>query len=40
VTGVANDRSNRIINDGVVSRYYQQTVLTPRRFGIELSKNF
>jgi len=40
VTGVANDRSNRIINDGVVSRYYQQTVLTPRRFGVELSKNF
>jgi len=40
VTGVANDRSNRIINDGVVSRYYQQTVLTPRRFGLELSKNF
>lgn len=40
VTGIANDRSNRIINSGVVSRYYGQSVLTPRRFGVEFSKNF
>ncbi|MBO9576600.1 MAG: TonB-dependent receptor [Sphingobium sp.] len=40
VTGVSNDRANRIINDGIVSRYYQQSVLTPRRFGLEVTKNF
>jgi iron complex outermembrane receptor protein len=40
VTGIANDRSNRIINDGIVSRYYGQSVLTPRRVGLEISKDF
>jgi outer membrane receptor protein involved in Fe transport len=40
VTGISNDRANRIINDGIVSRYYQQSVLTPRRFGLEITKNF
>jgi len=40
VTGIANDRSVRTINDGIVVRYYGQSVLTPRRFGLEISKNF
>jgi len=40
ITGISNDRSSRTINDGVVTRYYGQSVLTPRRFGLEMSKNF
>lgn len=35
VTSVANDRSRIGINDGVVLRYYKQTVINPRTFGIE-----
>ena len=40
VTGIANDRSVRTINDGIVVRYYGQSVLTPRKIGVEVSKNF
>jgi len=40
VTGVGNERSRRLINDGIVSRYYQNFVLTPRRVGIEFNKRF
>lgn len=35
VTSVDNDRSRIGINDGVVVRYYRQSVLSPRTFGIE-----
>jgi iron complex outermembrane receptor protein len=35
VTSVSNDRSRIGINDGVAVRYYAQSVLTPRTFGIE-----
>lgn len=35
VVSVGNDRSRIGINDGVVVRYYQRTVLNPRTFGIE-----
>ena len=40
VTSVGNNLSNRIIDNGFASRYYTQSVLTPRRAGIELSKVF
>ncbi len=40
VTGVSNNLSNRIIDNGFASRFYTQSVLTPRRAGIELSKLF
>jgi outer membrane receptor protein involved in Fe transport len=40
VTGVANNLSSRIIDAGFASRYYTQSVLTPRRAGIELTKTF
>jgi outer membrane receptor protein involved in Fe transport len=36
VTSVSNDHSRQGLNDGVLLRYYKQTVLTPRTFGIEL----
>jgi iron complex outermembrane receptor protein len=35
VTSVGNDLSRVGINDGVAVRYYSQSVLTPRTFGIE-----
>jgi outer membrane receptor protein involved in Fe transport len=35
VVSVANDRSRIGVNDGVAVRYYRQTVLSPRTFGIE-----
>ena len=35
VVSVGNDRSRIGVNDGVVVRYYQRTVMTPRTFGIE-----
>ncbi|OYW44798.1 MAG: TonB-dependent receptor [Sphingomonadales bacterium 32-68-7] len=35
VVSVGQDRSRVGLNNGVVLRYYQQTVLTPRVFGIE-----
>jgi iron complex outermembrane recepter protein len=35
VVSVGNDRSRIGVNDGVAVRYYRQTVLTPRTFGIE-----
>jgi iron complex outermembrane recepter protein len=40
VTSVSNNLSSRIINSGFASRYYTQSVLTPRRAGIELTKTF
>lgn len=40
VTGVGNNLSSRIIDNGFASRYYTQSVLTPRRAGIELTKTF
>ena len=40
ITGVGNNLSNRIIDNGFASRFYTQSVLTPRRAGIELSKTF
>ncbi len=36
VSSVANDRSRVGINDGVVLRYYKQTVINPRTVGVEL----
>lgn len=36
VASVANDRSRVGLNDGVVLRYYKQTIINPRTFGIEL----
>ncbi len=35
VATVANDRSRVGLNDGVVLRYYKQTVINPRTFGLE-----
>jgi outer membrane receptor protein involved in Fe transport len=35
VVSVGQDRSRIGINDGVVVRYYRQTVMSPRTFGIE-----
>ncbi|WP_231958777.1 TonB-dependent receptor [Altererythrobacter sp. B11] len=35
VASVANDRSRTGLNDGVLLRYYRQTVVTPRTVGIE-----
>jgi hypothetical protein len=35
VVSVGQDRSRVGINDGVVLRYYRQTVLNPRTVGIE-----
>jgi outer membrane receptor protein involved in Fe transport len=40
ITGVSNNLSSRIIDAGFASRYYTQSVLTPRRAGIELTKTF
>jgi hypothetical protein len=36
VASVANDRSRVGLNDGVLLRYYQKTVINPRTFGFEL----
>lgn len=35
IASVANDRSRVGLNDGVLLRYYQKTVINPRTFGIE-----
>lgn len=40
VTGVQNNLSSRIINSGFASRFYGQSVLTPRRVGVQLTKDF
>lgn len=40
VVAVSNDLSRRIVNDGVVSRYYANSVLTPRKVGVEMTKRF
>jgi iron complex outermembrane receptor protein len=40
VTSVGNNLSKRIIDNGFASRYYTQSVATPRRAGIELNKVF
>ncbi|HQS96542.1 MAG: TonB-dependent receptor [Novosphingobium sp. 17-62-19] len=40
VVSVSNDRSRRIVNDGVVSRYYSNAVLSPRKIGVEMTKKF
>jgi iron complex outermembrane recepter protein len=40
VASISNDRSRIGINDGVVLRYYKQTVITPRTFGIELRAKY
>ncbi|MGE4410692.1 MAG: TonB-dependent receptor [Sphingobium sp.] len=40
VTSVGNDLSRRIINNGIISRYYAQNVLSPRKIGIEFTKRF
>ncbi|MBW4330562.1 TonB-dependent receptor [Stakelama sp. CBK3Z-3] len=39
-TAVGEDLSRQIVNDGVVSRYYSRTVLTPRVIGLETNINF
>lgn len=36
VASVSNDRSRTGLNDGVRLRYYKQTVINPRTFGLEL----
>jgi iron complex outermembrane recepter protein len=40
VTSVSNDRSRIGVNDGVAVRYYKQSVLNPRVFGIEARYKF
>lgn len=40
VASISNDRSRIGINDGVVLRYYKQTVINPRTFGIELRAKY
>jgi len=37
VVSTGQDRSRIGVNDGVVVRYYRQTVLTPRTFGLQAS---
>lgn len=36
IASIDNDRSRIGLNDGVVLRYYKQTVINPRTFGLEL----
>ncbi|GLS98951.1 TonB-dependent receptor [Sphingobium jiangsuense] len=40
VASVGNDLTRRILNDGVVSRYYANTIISPRKVGIEFTKSF
>lgn len=40
IVSVGSDRSRIGVNDGVAVRYYQQTVLSPRTFGIEASMKY
>ena len=40
VASVSNDRSRIGLNDGVLLRYYKQTVINPRTFGIEARVNY
>lgn len=40
VSSVGEDRSRRIINDGIVSRYYSNAVIAPRKIGIEYFLHF
>ncbi len=40
VSSVGEDLSRRIINDGVVSRYYSNAVIAPRKIGIEYFVKF
>jgi iron complex outermembrane receptor protein len=41
ITGISNDRSRfRFVNGGIVSRYFAQSVLTPRVVGIEARYKF
>lgn len=40
VAAVDNDRSRIGVNDGVAVRYYRQTVISPRTFGIESRLKF
>ena len=40
VASVSNDRSRVGLNDGVVLRYFKQTVINPRTFGIEARMKF
>jgi outer membrane receptor protein involved in Fe transport len=40
VASVDNDRSRIGVNDGVTVRYYKQTIINPRTFGIELRAKY
>jgi len=40
VSSVGEDLSRRIINDGIVSRYYTNSVIAPRKIGIEYFLKF
>ncbi|RYE71188.1 MAG: TonB-dependent receptor, partial [Oxalobacteraceae bacterium] len=40
VTSVGNDRSSIGVNDGITVRYYSQSVLSPRTFGLETRFKF
>ncbi len=40
VTSVGNDLTRRIVNDGIISRYYARNVLSPRKIGVEFTKKF
>lgn len=40
ISSVGEDRSRRIINDGIVSRYYSNSVIAPRKVGIEYFLRF
>ncbi|MCX7283180.1 MAG: TonB-dependent receptor [Novosphingobium sp.] len=40
ISSVGEDRSRRIINDGIVSRYYSNSVIGPRKIGIEYFLKF
>lgn len=40
VSSVGEDLSRRIINDGIVSRYYSNAVIAPRKVGIEYFLKF
>lgn len=40
VVSVSNDLTRRIVNDGVVSRFYANSVLAPRKIGFEMTKSF
>lgn len=40
VSSVGNDLTRKIVNDGIVSRYYANNVISTRKVGLEFTKRF